>query len=174
MMTLEKFEEASEIVQGLFIAADISLYTVEDPEDFKELLENEETYNIYENRFLHTLVNTMERFVLEREDELKELEIKVGKIDVKLDTLLNILNEELKIFRNKLSKKDMLCNISIIFEESKVDVNAIIDTGNFLKEPLTGKPVIIVEKDVLTNTIPANPKLVGIEVYCVICNGIHE
>ena len=31
--------EASEIVQGLFIAADISLYTVEDPEDFKELLE---------------------------------------------------------------------------------------------------------------------------------------
>lgn len=48
----------------------------------------------------------------------------------------------------------MLCNISIIFEEGKVDINAIIDTGNFLREPLTGKPVIIVEKDVLKNVIP--------------------
>lgn len=47
----------------------------------------------------------------------------------------------------------MLCNISIIFENGKVDVNAIIDTGNFLKEPLTGKPVIIVEKNVLKNVI---------------------
>lgn len=61
-----------------------------------------------------------------------------------------------KSIKNKLSKKDMLCNISIIFEEGKVDVNAIIDTGNFLKEPLTGKPVIIVEKDVLKSAIPVD------------------
>lgn len=59
-----------------------------------------------------------------------------------------------KSIKNKLSKKDMLCNISIIFEKGKVDINAIIDTGNFLREPLTGKPVIIVEKDVLKNAIP--------------------
>lgn len=59
-----------------------------------------------------------------------------------------------KSIKNKLSKKDMLCNISVIFEEGKVDINAIIDTGNFLREPLTGKPVIIVEKDVLKNAIP--------------------
>ena len=50
----------------------------------------------------------------------------------------------------------MLCNISIVFEKGKVDINAIIDTGNFLKEPITGKPVIIVEKDVLKNVIPVD------------------
>lgn len=61
-----------------------------------------------------------------------------------------------KCIKNKLSKKDMLCNISIVFKEGKVDINAIIDTGNFLKEPLTGKPVIIVEKDVLKKVIPEN------------------
>ena len=61
-----------------------------------------------------------------------------------------------KSIKNKLSKKDMLCNISIVFKEGKVDINAIIDTGNFLKEPLTGKPVVIVEKDVLKNAIPVN------------------
>ena len=47
-------------------------------------------------------------------------------------------------------------NPSIVFEKGKVDINAIIDTGNFLKEPITGKPVIIVEKDVLKNVIPAD------------------
>ena len=61
-----------------------------------------------------------------------------------------------KSIKNKLSKKDMLCNISIVFKDGKVDINAIIDTGNFLKEPLTGKPVIIVEKDALKNVIPVN------------------
>lgn len=61
-----------------------------------------------------------------------------------------------KSIKNKLSKRDMLCNISIVFEKGKVDINAIIDTGNFLKEPLTGNPVIIAEKDVLKNVIPVN------------------
>lgn len=61
-----------------------------------------------------------------------------------------------KSIKNRLSKKDMLCNISIVFEKGKIDVNAIIDTGNFLREPLTGKPVIIVEKEVLKNVIPVD------------------
>ncbi len=39
-VTVHTTSEASEIVQGLFLAADINLYTVEDPEDFKDLLEN--------------------------------------------------------------------------------------------------------------------------------------
>ncbi len=39
-ITVHTTSEASEIIQGIFLAADISLYTVEDPEDFKDLLEN--------------------------------------------------------------------------------------------------------------------------------------
>lgn len=39
-ITVHTTSQASEIIQGLFLAADISLYTVEDPEDFKDLLEN--------------------------------------------------------------------------------------------------------------------------------------
>lgn len=33
-------------------------------------------------------------------------------------------------------------------------VNAIIDTGNFLREPITKVPVIVVEKNALVNVIP--------------------
>lgn len=61
-----------------------------------------------------------------------------------------------KSIKNKITKKDMFCNISIIFEHTKIEVNAIIDTGNFLKEPITGMPVIIVEKDILKDAISAN------------------
>ena len=43
-------------------------------------IRNEETFNIYENRFLHTLVYLMERFVSEREDEIKNLEVSDKKL----------------------------------------------------------------------------------------------
>lgn len=58
-----------------------------------------------------------------------------------------------KSIKNKIAKKDMLCNIEITFNNQVININAIIDTGNFLKEPLTGEPVIIVEKEVLKNII---------------------
>ena len=46
--------------------------------------------------------------------------------------------------------------LKIIIKEKEVSLKAIIDTGNFLKEPLTGNPVIIVEKDALKNVISEN------------------
>lgn len=60
-----------------------------------------------------------------------------------------------KSIKNKIKKRDMFCNIEITFNKKKVDVKAIIDTGNFLKEPLTGSPVIIVEKEALNKCISA-------------------
>jgi len=36
---------------------------------------NEETFNIYENRFLYTLIDHMNRFIAKREQELKNIEI---------------------------------------------------------------------------------------------------
>ena len=45
-------------------------------------IRNEETFNIYENRFLHTLVYLIDRFVAEREKELKDLEVCDNKLFV--------------------------------------------------------------------------------------------
>lgn len=42
-------------------------------------IRNEETYDIYENRLLYTLVNNLERFISNKEKELKELELKNQK-----------------------------------------------------------------------------------------------
>lgn len=61
-----------------------------------------------------------------------------------------------KSIKNKIAKRDMMCIINITFEEKIVSLKAIIDTGNFLKEPISKKPVIIVEKNALKDLIPAD------------------
>ena len=59
-----------------------------------------------------------------------------------------------KIVKSKISKKDMYKEVIISFEEKKVKVIAMVDTGNLLKEPITGKPVIVVEHTCLYDCIP--------------------
>lgn len=43
-------------------------------------IRNEETFNIYENRFLYTLIHEMEEFIMRKEDDLKKLEISDSKL----------------------------------------------------------------------------------------------
>ena len=59
-----------------------------------------------------------------------------------------------KFVKNKLSRKDIYCEISINFNEKVIITKALVDTGNMLKEPITGAPVIIVEKEILQEILP--------------------
>lgn len=59
-----------------------------------------------------------------------------------------------KIVKNKISPKDMYCEIEININNKKVITKAMIDTGNLLKEPITNTPVIVVEHTLLYDAIP--------------------
>jgi len=59
-----------------------------------------------------------------------------------------------KNIKNNISKNDMICNLKIVQELKKVNMKAIIDTGNFLKDPITKMPVVVVEKQKLYEIIP--------------------
>ena len=59
-----------------------------------------------------------------------------------------------KIVKSKISSKDMFCEIEIIINGKTVRSKAMIDTGNFLKEPITNTPVIVVEHTLLYNCLP--------------------
>ena len=48
----------------------------------------------------------------------------------------------------------MYCKIKININSKLIYINAIIDTGNFLREPITKIPVVVVEKNALYNIIP--------------------
>ena len=59
-----------------------------------------------------------------------------------------------KLIKNKVSKKDLICNITIKVNDKEIKVKALIDTGNFLKEPITNTPVIVVEHAIFNGIIP--------------------
>lgn len=59
-----------------------------------------------------------------------------------------------KFAKNKITKKDMLCKVKIKLNGKEIILNTMIDTGNMLKEPLTGNPVVVVEKTSLYDLIP--------------------
>lgn len=56
--------------------------------------------------------------------------------------------------KKRFTKKDMFCNITIYFSQKCVKTTALLDTGNMLKDPITSMPVIVVEKEILTNILP--------------------
>ena len=58
-----------------------------------------------------------------------------------------------KLIKNKISKKDLIRNITIKINNKYIKVKAMIDTGNLLKEPITNIPVIVVEDSLFRNTI---------------------
>jgi len=58
-----------------------------------------------------------------------------------------------KVMKGKINRSNMYCEVKInLFEKSK-KVKAVIDTGNFLKDPITGVPVIVVEKEVVRDFV---------------------
>ena len=59
-----------------------------------------------------------------------------------------------KILKNRLSKKNLLCNINIKLNKKEIKTTALIDTGNLLKDPISNTPVIIAEHTLLYDAIP--------------------
>ncbi len=65
-----------------------------------------------------------------------------------------ILIAAFKIVKTKITKKDMYCTIKITINGKQVETTAMIDTGNMLKEPITGMPVMVVESTLLEDILP--------------------
>ncbi len=59
-----------------------------------------------------------------------------------------------KELKNKINKDEMYCEVEIKNENIIRKIKVMIDTGNLLKEPITGKPVIVIEKEQLRDLIP--------------------
>ena len=68
--------------------------------------------------------------------------LSVGLILLCLPYLIRYLNS----FRKR---ENNIYEVSIVLEKKRVKAKALLDTGNHLREPLTNRPVIIVEKTLL-------------------------
>ena len=58
------------------------------------------------------------------------------------------------IVRNRITKKNMFCEIEFKIKGKKVRTKAMLDTGNMLKAPITNSPVVVVESILLYECMP--------------------
>jgi stage II sporulation protein GA (sporulation sigma-E factor processing peptidase) len=65
-----------------------------------------------------------------------------------------IVNITFKIVKGKITKKDMLCEVTIYITEKQKTITSFIDTGNLLKDPISDMPVIVVESVELEGIVP--------------------
>ena len=78
--------------------------------------------------------------------------LKVIFVGAILGTVILLIS--FRMSKNKISKKDMLCKVKLKLNGKEIVLNTMVDTGNMLKEPITGSPVIVVEKNSLYDVIP--------------------
>lgn len=65
-----------------------------------------------------------------------------------------IITMAFKVVKKRITKKDLFCRVKISLNKKTIILKTMIDTGNMLKDPLTGNPVIIVEHTKLYDLIP--------------------
>lgn len=65
-----------------------------------------------------------------------------------------IIKISIKIIKTKITPKDIYCKIKIKLNNKEIETEAMLDTGNFVKEPITNTPVIIVESSLLYDIVP--------------------
>ena len=71
-----------------------------------------------------------------------------------------------RVIKTKLHKRDMIYNVQIQIEDKTLNLKAMLDTGNLLKDPISGIPVVVVEKSKLYSILPTKlldniEKLIG-------------
>ena len=76
----------------------------------------------------------------------------VGTYPIKVTLIASIIafiviQIAFKITKNKLTSEDMICKIELNMNQKTLKTRALIDSGNMLKDPLQGNPVIIIEKE---------------------------
>ena len=103
-------------------------------------IRSEETFNIYENRFLYTLVHEMEAFILRKEDDLKKLEIYDSKIleyKGKTKSDKDRVNIELKITADSLPSDDVADEIKDKIKDLKKRIRDIkVYIGSWYKSEM--------------------------------------
>jgi len=70
-----------------------------------------------------------------------------------------LIKLSLKIYNRRLVRKQVFYPLRIYYREEAVGLTALLDTGNTLREPLSQKPVIIVEFSVVKDFMPDSFKL---------------
>ena len=149
-----------EIYSNFFLKIILSItmvYIALEPKNIKNLLK--QLIIFYLTSFTFGGVAFALLYFVRPQDILMKNGVYIGSYPIKIALLggvvgFVIITTAFKLIKNRMTKKDMFCEIQINFNEKKVNVKALVDSGHFLKEPITGLPVIVIESKKLQDILP--------------------
>lgn len=83
----------------------------------------------------------------------------VGKYPLKIALLgavcgFAITQIAFKMYKTKINRNNIFSAITLFFNDKHKTINALVDTGNMLKDPISNIPVIVVQKNMLYGLFP--------------------
>lgn len=135
----------------------IIVFLAFEPQNLKQM--GKELLMFYLTSFTFGGVATYLIYVLKPQDIIIKNGIFVGTYILKVIFLGALIGTiviviAFRISKNRITKKDMLCKTKIKLGKNEITLNTMLDTGNLLKEPISGNPVVVVEKTELYELIP--------------------
>lgn len=98
-------------------------------------------------------------YFIKPENILMKNGVYIGTYPIKIALMGGILGFMIitlafSVIKKRINKKSIYCDIQVSMNGDTASVKALLDTGNFLKEPITGVPVVIVEANSLKSILP--------------------
>ena len=61
-----------------------------------------------------------------------------------------------KVVKSRVTKNEIIYKVIVKFDEKELETNVMLDTGNMLKDPISGEAVVLIEKQKLYEIMPKN------------------
>lgn len=61
-----------------------------------------------------------------------------------------------KVVKSRITKNEIVYKAIIKFDDKELEIKVLLDTGNMLRDPISGEAVILIEKEKLFEIIPRN------------------
>lgn len=61
-----------------------------------------------------------------------------------------------KVVKSRINKNEIVYKAIIKFDDKELEIKVLLDTGNMLRDPISGEAVILIEKEKLFEIIPRN------------------
>lgn len=138
-----------------FVLSIVMMYVAFKPQKVKKLCK--QTIIFYLTSFIFGGVALYLIYYLKPEEILIKNGMYVGEYVLKVIILgaifaCIIVKISINLIKSKI--KCSYCKITIKLNEKEITTQAMIDTGNLVKEPITNAPVVIVESSLLEGIIP--------------------
>ena len=157
LSVLRAFEVYNSLILKVLVSA-LIVHIAVNPKNIKVLIKSILVFYIVTFTFGGIALGLI--YLIQPENILMKNGVYIGTYAIKTVLIGGIIGYALirivfSIVKARHNKRNKMCEIEVVINDKKQFVTALIDSGNFLKEPITNIPAMVVEKEKLINIIPS-------------------